>query len=380
MGLLGGSIIAACLICEILLRFLPLPGLEFENHTWDDLIGVGYYPYSRQIYTNSRGDYVNRQINRWGYLDKDYEAKREENVFRIGIFGDSYVEARQVPSESTFVRIIEKKLRGHNVETLGFGIMGIGTVHEYLLSRREMKRFDPDMVVYAFFENDPVDNLKTLLRSEPRYPFAFLQSDGAVAIDNSFNSYKGFRDTIAYRLYDYAMAKSLLLSTIRIRLDLLWKYPLRLSSTEEDKGKVINVGKNGTIRLPNGRRLTLSDARPSQWPVETKAYLEEVCEKLIKMWRNEVEAQSKVFAILYIPYYKEWRKPTNQQDTFKPWLKKFAEENQIEFIDPYEELLEAESTEGDILYDHLTISGHKGVSEGFAKWFTAWSETARVQS
>jgi hypothetical protein len=81
-------------------------------------------------------------------------------VYRIGFFGDSYTEARQVPLDSTFSRIVERELGRDSIETLAFGIMGIGTVHEYLLSTRETARFDVDMVVYVFFENDPADNLR----------------------------------------------------------------------------------------------------------------------------------------------------------------------------------------------------------------------------
>src|SRR5688572_4296898 len=70
------SLIVCFILGEIVLRSIPIPGIEFESATYNDLIGVGFYPLSYQIYRNERGDYVKRQINRWGYLDADHEKAK----------------------------------------------------------------------------------------------------------------------------------------------------------------------------------------------------------------------------------------------------------------------------------------------------------------
>ena len=74
------ALVVGFFLLEITLRLLPIPGLAFENRTYNELIGAGYYPLSYQIYTNRRGDYVKRQINRWGYLDTDHQKGKSSGV------------------------------------------------------------------------------------------------------------------------------------------------------------------------------------------------------------------------------------------------------------------------------------------------------------
>ena len=116
-------------------------------------------------------------------------------MYRIGFFGDSYTEARQVPLDSTFPRVVERGLKNYNVETLAFGVMAIGTLHEYLLHTRDTEGFNLDMVVYVFYENDPRDNLKALERNPPPIPYAILRPNGDMSIDNSFRRRGHFRQT-----------------------------------------------------------------------------------------------------------------------------------------------------------------------------------------
>jgi hypothetical protein len=127
------SLGVAFLLGEIGLRLLPIPGLELEYQTYDDLIGSGLFPNATVIYRGDRGTAVKRKISRWGYLDADHGRDKPRGIYRIGFFGDSYTEARQVPLDSTFFRTVERELADYGVETLAFGMMGIGTVHEYPL-------------------------------------------------------------------------------------------------------------------------------------------------------------------------------------------------------------------------------------------------------
>jgi hypothetical protein len=346
--------------------------LQFEYHTYDDLIGTGHYPNSTVTYRDDRGTAVKRKINRWGYLDADHERDKPRGVYRIGFFGDSYTEARQVPLDSIFSRIVERELGGDSIETLAFGIMGIGTVHEYLLSTRETARFDVDMVVYVFFENDPVDNLREGTRSEPGLAFASLLGDSSIDVNTSFRQHGGGRRTWYYRAYDWAMARSLLLSTVRLRLGHLVRHGVKLRVTDDDRAMVSKESEVPWRPLANGVLVPAGQGGPpSTWLAPSLDYAAEVCEKLILQWRDEVTSQSRVFAILYMPRYREWVKPTPEQDTWKGWLERVAAEHGIELIDPYPELLEATTRGERVLWNHLTPSGHQAVAKAFVRWFRA---------
>ena len=154
-------VVILCILAgETVLRFVPIPGVDFAAIRYDEVVGAGYYPNSVVTYRSDRNDYVERVVNRWGYLDVDHEPEKEGGVFRIGFFGDSYTEAMQVPIDSTFFRRIEALTADRSVECLAFGFSGRGTVHSYLVAMQEMVRFDLDMLVYVFCENDVGDQVE----------------------------------------------------------------------------------------------------------------------------------------------------------------------------------------------------------------------------
>jgi hypothetical protein len=55
-----------------------------------------------------------------------------------------------------------------------------------------------------------------------------------------------------------------------------------------------------------------------------------------------------------MPRYREWVKPTLEQDTWKGWLEAVAAEHGIALIDPFPELLEPTERGERVLWDHLT--------------------------
>ena len=101
VGCLVGSV-----ICEIFLRVLPIPGLTYFIGKYDDTVGMTFYPQSTMTYSGLDGTYVERDINSWGFPDVEHNQEKAEGIYRIGFFGDSYTEARQVPIDATFFRMV----------------------------------------------------------------------------------------------------------------------------------------------------------------------------------------------------------------------------------------------------------------------------------
>lgn len=348
-------------IGEILLRLIPIPGIEFNTAKYDQLTGVGYYPNSLVHYRNDRGEFVKRKVNSWGYLDIEHNKEKKHGSYRIGFFGDSYTEAKQVPIENVFFRIIEKELNEYDVETLSFGISGYGTLHSFLNSTRWSDFFDLDLIVYVFVENDLGDQISTI-RREPNLPYAILDGDD-FTVDNSFREKNKFKNTRFFRFMDYINANSLLTSTLSQRLKLLLLYGIKTKVTKEDREMSANYDQNTSDKIPDQGDL------PSTWPKLLYNYAIKLGSSVILKWEKEIDHKSKKYAILYVPRQSEYQKDTKHQDSWKPWLESFTSENNITFIDSTSCLVKMQNSGKDVFYDHFTKEGHKAFADAFVTWF-----------
>jgi hypothetical protein len=98
--------------------------------------------------------------NSSGWRDVNHETERPDNVFRILVLGDSFMEAYSVGDEETFSRRIEKltQASGLEVEVINLGVGGYGTLQEYLVFRDVGRQFSPDIVLLAFYVQNDVSN------------------------------------------------------------------------------------------------------------------------------------------------------------------------------------------------------------------------------
>ncbi|MBV8199520.1 MAG: SGNH/GDSL hydrolase family protein, partial [Acidobacteria bacterium] len=129
--------------------------------------------------------------------------------------GDSCAEALQVPAAQTFWKLLERQLAGcpagggRTVEALDFGVAGYGTAQELLTLRRQVWRFEPDVVLLAFYPGNDVRNNARPLEQDPLRPYFTLGADGSLALDDSFRAAAGYRlrqglgGRLAYAAYDH---------------------------------------------------------------------------------------------------------------------------------------------------------------------------------
>lgn len=340
--------IFALIAAEIILRIVPIPGIQFDIAKYDPVAGGGYYPNSTVIYRNEQGDHVRRKINRWGYADKDHDREKQEGIYRIGFFGDSFTHAVQVPLDQTFFRLIEKRLQGHRIECLAFGVCGYSTLQSYLNWKRWADFFDIDMAVYVFCENDLGDQMKDINKSGT-VPYAVL-SEGGFTIDNSFRESRKNRQRFYYKVGDFLTAHSLVAATISQRLKLLFRHGIKTRVTEEDRAMAA---------LPND---------PSVWSDSLKEYAKKLGEAVISKWRDEVKKRGKTFVVAYAPNSLEVDE-TDASGRWKPWLKEFCQSNHILFVDPCADFIRMNRRGFEVFFDHFTKYGHVAFSDSFARWF-----------
>ncbi|MBF0587623.1 MAG: hypothetical protein HQL53_00695 [Magnetococcales bacterium] len=86
----------------------------------------------------------------------------QKGRYRIDVVGDSTTFGWGVNDDDTFVRIVEKRLQasGRGLDVVNLGIPGFGTWQGFERLREYARRWgDPNLVIYAFSTNDPVDNI-----------------------------------------------------------------------------------------------------------------------------------------------------------------------------------------------------------------------------
>jgi hypothetical protein len=166
----------------------------------------------------SEGD-AQVRINRDGLRDEEHPVAKPAGELRIAVLGDSCVEALQVPAEKTFWALLEKELArcpavaGQKIQALDFGVSGYGTAQELLTLQRRVWKYEPDLVLLAFYSGNDVRNNWRPLELDPARPYLMPRPDGSLALDDSFRQSEGyrFRQTAAARLLYWAFDHSRLL-------------------------------------------------------------------------------------------------------------------------------------------------------------------------
>ncbi len=350
------------LIGEVLIRNIPISGTYYKKFKYayrDSLTGGMLRPNAIRIYRNDKGGYTERKYNNFGYLDENHTYRKKEGIIRIGFFGDSYTEAAQVNLEKTFFKRIELCIERSNIECLAFGFSGFSTLQSYLLSEVLIDSFDIDIIVYVFCENDLGDQLKVIKGGVTNIPFAFLHKD-SLKIDYSFRD--RIPEGISYfkKIKRILIANSYLLTTLRKRLKLLYKYGIKTKRDEEERMM---------LKQHDGLRSVNQNDLPSSWPDSLLNYAVHVESVLLHKWKNEVEKKSKIFVILYVPRKGQWQKEIHLQDSWKPWLSEFCSRENINFIDPTGEFKLSTMRGKSIYYDHFTVDGHEAFANAFINWY-----------
>jgi hypothetical protein len=369
--LLSLSGVIALALGEVILRVAAIPGITYHTFYYDPVTGGKLYPHTTLIYRNARGDEVRRRVNAWGFLDVEHEAAPRPRSIRIGIFGDSYAEARHVPIADTFIRVIERGLneraadmagvvnRRHelvtSVETISFGISGRGPLQSYLECREWMEKADLDYVVYVFIENDPGDQVRQVKGSD-EVPYPVLAGD-SFTVDFSFNDRYGHKASGAHRTWQRLKSNSLVLSTLEGRTKLLLRHGIKREVTPADRA--------------GGAQGAGVAMAPSTWPPELVSQGWELVERVVDRWRSEVEGAGRRFVIYRVPREEELEKPLAEQDTWAPRLHDYCARRGIPLVDPTADLVAELHRGREVYYDHFTIDGHRAFAEAFVRFFLA---------
>jgi hypothetical protein len=362
-----GGVVVALVLAEVFLRIVALPGVQLNPVVYNPTTGAGLHPGSMLVYRDDAGNVVRRSINDVGYADRNHSRSREA-VYRVGFFGDSYTEARQVPLPQTFFRVIEDSLDMVPVESLAFGVTGFSMFQSYLTYEKWVQYYGLNLAVYVFVENDLGDQMRAVRRANER-PYPIL-SQGNIVVDDSFRALHAQRDSALRRLGDRMTAQSMVCATLVERWRLLRRHGIKMRVTEEDRAMATEVPRNadGAEKIPN------QNDNPSAWPAALRHEAITLGAAVLEKWANQAAAGGVDFVVAYVPRQLEMPKPSVDQDSWKPWLETFCMERGIPMIDPTDELIAMNDSGKPVFHDHFTPDGHVAFARAFVAWFREWHQ------
>jgi hypothetical protein len=287
LALAGTALAATLLLRELLLRFL---GVTYPVYVWTDpLRGIAHIPGARGPGARGLNDTRGRpwvEINRDGMRGPDTPLKHTPGTLRIALLGDSFIEAFEVPFDSTVGQVLARRLsalRGAPVEVLNFGTGGYGTTQELLTLRHQVWKYTPDLVVLAVTTgNDITDNYQPLSQGSYR-PYYVYQGQQLV-LDTSFRETQAYRDRAVWtrRLLGVVQGSSLIQLINRVRH----------ASRRSERQQQNMVGSN------QGDELGLRDE--VQLPPATDDWRKawRVTEGVLRMMRDECRSRHTPFALV----------------------------------------------------------------------------------
>ncbi len=160
--LAGASALAALAVAEVGLRLLvDVPNTHhrvFCEH--DPLLGWRNIPGGSGWHVTEEYRVLER-FNSRGVRGPEYSLEKPAGTYRVLMLGDSFVEGFGVEYEELHSAQLAVRLQaelGRPVEVVNAGTAGYATDQEVLFFETEGHRYQPDLTVLVFYENDPLYN------------------------------------------------------------------------------------------------------------------------------------------------------------------------------------------------------------------------------
>jgi lysophospholipase L1-like esterase len=112
---------------------------------------------------------VSLLMNIEGFRDYNYSIGKSNNTFRIIALGDSFTEDPWVTVNDSWPKKLERKLNQLKISTkfevLNFGMNGANTLDELKIFEENALKYNPDMVILLFYQNDFEDKIQIKKRA-----------------------------------------------------------------------------------------------------------------------------------------------------------------------------------------------------------------------
>ena len=161
------SLLLVALLLECALRVAFYHSKDFSMEMWKYAVlmkrPVSDPKLSFVHEPNSHGFLMGQdvKINSEGLRDNEYSLAKPPGVYRILVLGDSTTLGWGVPMNETSAKILERELNAVHVpgyerfEVINSGVGNYDTVQEVTYYKTRGRDFHPDLVILAYFINDP---------------------------------------------------------------------------------------------------------------------------------------------------------------------------------------------------------------------------------
>ena len=177
-------VLLTVLVGEGVARIAGVRPLTAADELWRNHPRWGWHhePNSTDVFVKT--DFTQEiHINSRGLREREFPYEKPAGTRRILVIGDSSVAGFEVKEEERFTRVLERELaaRGLRYEVINAGTRGWGTDQSLLFLQEEGLRYQPDIVIYLWCDNDLFDNA-TIHRPYRRYgkPWMVPAEDGTV--------------------------------------------------------------------------------------------------------------------------------------------------------------------------------------------------------
>ena len=175
LALTGLSLVIALLALEfVVFRYILVPDDVLRNVTVNQV--VRYQPNTKAVFRHPDGSQSRVTINAqgWNSTKPSYQVAKSANTVRVAVVGDSYVHGAFSDVEKGFSNVIEQQLRakGHSAEVFQFGMDGAPLSRYLHVLRREVVKYQPDVVVVPLIHNDFDETYRFL---KTRYASSFMK-------------------------------------------------------------------------------------------------------------------------------------------------------------------------------------------------------------
>jgi hypothetical protein len=194
------SLVVTLAVREGVLRTTHLFGARISWSTPDTLIAYRFVPGSHYWYNQENDHPIVGTINRYGWRDRDWALRKRPGVHRVAVLGDSFVEAFQVESDSTFLRHAERLLAndfGIQVETMNFARSGCTQSEELLILENAVTMFEPDLAVLCFLPGNDISEVRKETALNHERPFYVESAEGELTLDTRFRNDRNHRLKVA---------------------------------------------------------------------------------------------------------------------------------------------------------------------------------------
>ncbi len=154
------AVIAGLFLVNI---FLQISGIDLEipEKYWNEAKNIheiveGKLLYELKKNITETADTIIVKTNSMGFRDKEYFPEKGKNTTRIIVLGDSVTFGARVNQNKTYSDILEQLLNtdsSRKYEVWNTGVGGYNAYQEMLTLEKTLK-YEPDIVVLGFFQND----------------------------------------------------------------------------------------------------------------------------------------------------------------------------------------------------------------------------------